>query len=881
MRTPEPGNLSDVRRVSPPSRPLHPVESSRLWYFGMVVLGQSLVSLSGETSPAGQAIAGVALALAGAFVLVRRDYGIPPPSGEWNTGDSPRPRVWGALLALIALMAASWLNFHAVRVGYDADESLELCLTAFPASQAGWLWWRGYDEPLTGNVLAVLWRFLPADYDSVKLAAFLLRTAAGVFVWLLASECFGRRVGLWCGLIVAASVMYVCSFNTVIKETSAPAVFFGCLFFTFRGLRTGSRWACVAGGVFAGLVPYTYATRMAMAGALAFWPLAAWFSAEKDYSLRGKGRLLPWCLVPALLMSAPFLYHLVRYPHAQILGGAAANQNSWFKGGLPLLLSDTWVDLQGIFAVGDHWFTRNYDSQPMLWFPVAVFFWVGLVLILFRWRETRVTIPLVLAVLCLGLAGMNWVNSPNFKLSRPAMLLATIPAALGMEWFSTRLARRFGKEILHWLIPSAVVLASFLHANLLLGQVGLHPASWWFRDPVLPREEFVRSHPDSLLFGIGVHVTNFRSEAPLREITSLREVLETPGDDREVVFLFPDGRQDWHRPLVQFWTSLYPGGRLEQHTVPVEGNRRWPVLITYTLPASAYWWLKPVKPDAPPLERASQYWDRARLLKEHRLPLEAWREALIAARLDPRLDSRVDALMENRGGRRGRLATLLRNGLWEEAREDLRFRGRLGGPSDWEREWLRFLDAHGLETRVYATHTPEEPILAQFRWYAPEMFMGYGAAALRRVHFSMRADGQLDIPETGSYRFRRLTNLGTPQRIMIDGTSVFEFSNRRADFEESAPILLSKGLHELRVENCNEFCFRGPASLPPRVPDPLSGHYQMDNFFALMWARGSGPFQTVPPERLYAPGAREIPVPPWPEAPNPPPSTRPRPAISR
>ncbi len=841
----------------------HPIFFHWGWFLSLIILGQLILSFGANFVGDGHQILGVFVAFTGSIILVQ--FAKPAIQNYW---DHPiilsRRQINGiTFTVLILFLTMSLLNYWTIQIGYDADEILEFGLVGLPAYKHGWLWWAANDETLTHNINAFVCHLFSIRFGSFKLTALFFRTGAGIFAWLLATELFGKKVGLWCGLILTSSVMYLCSFDSVIKEISVPMVFLACLFFTFRGLRTTEVWSLFAGGLCAGLVPYTYVTRIAMAGVFLCWPFLALMDQQKTYSLKNPGRKLLWWVGGFLLLIIPFVYYLVKYPKTLIWQSHVLSQSAWYHGGLFGVFQNMWSNVLAIMFQGDPFFTRNFDRCPMLWWPWACAFWIGLAMMLQRIRESRMAIPLLLMATLIGMAGLTYVGTPNFKFSRTAMLLATFPAALGIDFLAVEITRRFRRSILLW-TPLLLAAFSFQYGWHTLQTVMTHPVSWWFRDTIRPREAFVDAHPHHRIFGVGSYVTDMRAEGPVTEVSSLRQVLETPGDGRDVIFLFPDGREEWQRQMLTFWQAIYPGGQLQRHTVPVS-NGNWPVFISYKLPASQYWFLPSVPTDINIAEQASIWWQRAELLHRHGLIFEAWCDALRAAHLDPRYYPRADHLLGNQNDFKGRLEILIRGNLWNEAGTELTLWEKKTPLTPQEASWLTFLTAHGLELRVYSTYTASEPVIASFRQYMPEIHIGYTQAiARKRLHFAARAEGQLYVPKAGHYRFEDLTNIGNAQTIAVDGVTVVDTSTHGFDVAQANPIYLKRGLHSFSAENCSPFRMEGAGNKPAIsicIPNSLSYLYGFDACWWLKWQYEQGPIERIPPEYLYAPGAHETPLP--------------------
>src|SRR3989338_3153252 len=154
----------------------------------LIVVGQFIISFGKERIGDGHPILGVFLALSGGFALVwlakptvDNYWSHPIPSLPWQSVMIP-------VVLVMLLFAVSLLNYKTIQIGYDADETLEFGLVGLPAYKYGWLWWGGYDEMLTHNINALLCRLFSIRFETFKLTAFLFRTSAVIFLWLLATE---------------------------------------------------------------------------------------------------------------------------------------------------------------------------------------------------------------------------------------------------------------------------------------------------------------------------------------------------------------------------------------------------------------------------------------------------------------------------------------------------------------------------------------------------------------------------------------------------------------------------------------------------------------------------------------------------------------------
>ena len=823
----------------------------------IIILGQFMITL-GRTAEDPRLIVGVLLAAVGSLVLVWLARGQAQSYLATPEQISQRQGIFFNVVVVLLLLVTSWLNYTTVRIGFAEDERWEFTLMGLPAYMQGWQWWSAYDEPLVHNVNAGLCHLFGLRYDTFKLTAFFFRTGAGIFLWLLARELFGQRIGFWTGVILASSVMYMCSFNTVIKELSVPLVFLACVYFSLRGLRTRSAGNLLIGGLLAGLACYTYINRWAFLAALVCFAFATIIMRERTYAVTNAGKKPLLWLVGLLILATPGIYYQCLYPQASFFSEHATNHSAWHNGGALLLFKDVWLNLLAIVYRGDGWFTSNYALAPMLWWPWACAFWVGIGVMLLRLREARVYGPLLLMAALISFASLNYMYTPNFKLLRAAMLLAIIPAALGVDFLAAMLARGRRWPWLRW-APLLLMLLALGHGGFKLRTVMRNPASWWFyaANPVAPIEDFVFAHPQYRFFGVNQSITDPTPASRVTTIMDLRQVLETPVDGRDWVFLFQAGRQEYQQTLeanLKTWSNIFPGGAIKAHRFPVEGGQ-WLGFVSYQVPAARVWGLPLVNAAESHDAQAAAWWRRVVLWHKHGLVTEAWRDALQAAHLDPGYYERAEALLGNvSGGLDGRVDLLLKGHLWNEARVELEAYARNHTLGALQQSRLDFLKTRGLEMEVYATYTAGTSIVARLRQYMPVAHAG-------GITFA-RAKGQVYAPRDGTYRFGAVGGgLDSAHKVTIDNKIVSEHSRYRA-YTGLMPIFLNKGLHAFEVENCAPWRNQGDSPFLTRPPDPLSHLYNFTACFTLQWQIENAPLTLIPPEFLYATGAMETPVPP-------------------
>jgi len=839
------------------------------WAIGAVVAGQLLISFGQSLLGGYHLVIGVSLAIAGSVMLLCsskvefNDY--------WTNLDAEKmTRSWPLTVIVISvLLLSSWLNYKTDQIGFAEDEFLEFVSLGLQVFQDGWLWWANVDNVFTWNITGLLCRIMPLKFETIKFSAFIFRTGAGIALWLLAKELFGRRIGNLCGLIVATSVVYLCSFNTVIKDISSHVIFLATLLLIFMGSRRKSKLLLFIAGMSLGLSYYTYVSFLAFFGAIIIWAVISSSVSHGQAELKSRITMIIYGFAGFIILLVPALIYFLKYPypssHLHFLNDAAVSQSSWHAGGLRLVVKSFWLELLAVVYQGNHYFTNNFNNRPMLCWPLACGFWVGFIMMLRHLKESRVFVIFLVSAALLGLACLNVVHTPNWKISRTAMLLSVIPCAVGIDFISGLLAKRLKIQSVRWMPWAIVGLTSWFGLSG-LNQVMTHPASWWFRaaNTMKTREDFVYANSQCRFWELGAPVTDVTSNSIVKPIFSVRQVLETPNDGYDVIFMFPCGRQEWTakvNQLVGVWRGIYPGGNLQVYAVPVTGGQ-WPAFISYHVPAQQYWSLPKVNGYRDSMSKAETFWKRTQLLHQHGLVLEAWRDALNAAHLDDKYYPLADTLLGNVKGLDGRLSVLIKGRLWNDAREELEYWQSRAQLSAGQVVWRNFLEYHGLQIKAYDNYIGAGAPIAQWREYMSQMFMGiksFASSHHMNNCFIWRAEGQIYIPRDGTYRFDTSLGDNAQRNIFIDDKKILDVSVASFHHPElSERIYLKTGLHKLVAQNSTFIRFSGVHATPAGVPDVLGYLYGFDIAWFIKWQYEDGPVSFVDPEYLYSSSASNV-----------------------
>lgn len=129
------------------------------------------------------------------------------------------------------------------------------------------------------------------------------------------------------------------------------------------------------------------------------------------------------------------------------------------------------------------------------------------------------------------------------------------------------------------------------------------------------------------------------------------------------------------------------------------------------------------------------------------------------------------------------------------------------------------------------------------------------------LKFRAKAEGQLFVPRDGNYNFA-FSACDLPRLIMIDGQKVLETSRYHFSQGPGIPVFLKRGLHSFVVDSSPFYRFEGSCSMPTLLADPLNYLYGADDsYWPVKWQFENGAWTSIPSEYLYAPGAKETPLP--------------------
>ena len=368
---------------------------------------------------------------------------------RWGLVTPPRALVW-LMLALILLVALFLRVYQLDRFprGPFSDEAAAVILASEIAN--------GRTLPIfitayTGHevlfyYLAVpLMRLLGSTVFALRLTSALVGLATVLAAYLLAREFFDDEPAIeshWLGLFAAAlaatSFWHISVSRYGYRAITLPLMQPLMLFSLWRGLRR-NRWRwIVAAGILCGLVAYTYLSSRIVPVALAILFSLILIAEWKQWRLR-LAQLAALTLA-ALIVFAPLGIFFITHPETF---GARMTQVSIFSDGntsQSILIRNTLRALQVFTLRGDPSWRFNLPNLPMFEGPLALAFYIGLIVIAiqlvrgrgFLGRVRYALIVIWLLVMLLPTVLADPVDVPHSLRAIGVLPLAFFVPALGL-----------------------------------------------------------------------------------------------------------------------------------------------------------------------------------------------------------------------------------------------------------------------------------------------------------------------------------------------------------------------------------------------------------------------------------------------------------------
>ncbi|MDY7079884.1 MAG: glycosyltransferase family 39 protein [Chloroflexota bacterium] len=264
------------------------------------------------------------------------------------------------------------------------------------------------------------------------------------FTYLWARRLFGVKVGLGSAALVGVSFWTVCDSRFALNSQPAPALFTGAVYFLWLAIDDqGDKRRWWAWGLFALLLAGSfYVYEAVRAAAFAFGLLFVYLACFDRPRFRRHGAWFAGALVVAGLLAAPHLLDPNAWGRTSTLSGPlqAAGQ-----GDLRPLVANILSALGTFSFSGDSLVTYNLPGRPIFDPLASLFFYGGILLCLYRWREPAYAFLLLwlaagmLPTLVLG----EYTSTLHSKAAEAPIM--TLPALCAFE-VGRFVAARFGSS---------------------------------------------------------------------------------------------------------------------------------------------------------------------------------------------------------------------------------------------------------------------------------------------------------------------------------------------------------------------------------------------------------------------------------------------------
>ena len=460
----------------------------------------------------------------------------------------------------------AWTGLEASRILRDGP--IGVWSPSALGQPAGLFYWTGF-----------LFLFLEPGLLSLRLSTALLGVLTVPAFYLFARALIGRGPAALGTALLAVSYWHLHYSRISFPVVALPLVECVALYLLVRGLREGRMGLVAAAGAASALGVYVYGGSVGFALALAlFWGFLVLGGA---YSPRELARRALLFLVPALIVSAPFLHTVLGEPARVFSYGTISstfNDPSYVE-------AETTVEKAGfvlrrllggfaVYAVGrvvD--FTDGMGARGLLDPLTLALLALGTAAAVWRWREWPRF--LLLAGLIAGVLVTAYMALPTWAENRRG--IAALPmvfalAGVGGEAVVGWMARWVDRRWAYALLGVVVVIAAGLNLSYYFGPLANAPETRWvFAEEIARASQYVKGLPDEDLY------VYFYSGRWSYQYETRRFLLpDVPGEDRSREFgeYSLDRGEEHPRALfllqgpysgvVQDLRDLYPTGRYHE-----------------------------------------------------------------------------------------------------------------------------------------------------------------------------------------------------------------------------------------------------------------------------------------------------------------------------
>ena len=324
-------------------------------------------------------------------------------------------------------------------------------------------------EPLYPYSVSLTMLLLGPTVFALRLTTVFWGMATLLLTYALARRMFGPAVGLAAAGWLAVSFWGVMTSRVGLRAITLPATFTASAWAFWPAVERPTRaawWRAVLAGALLGLTFYTYMASRGLPAVYLLLPLVLW-AARPRRSLRPLLGLTLLLLLTGALVAAPLVHFLVTHPGAeQRIGQLARPLEQARHGDFAPLWQRIAATLPMLTFHGDPLWLYNISGRPLLDLCAGGLFYLGLLILLRRWRDPRHAF--LLLWLALGLA--------------PALLTgpdATVLRAIAAQPAIFIIAGRGTTALLRYLRPRRAATARLLTV-LALAYTAAHTAHDYF-----------------------------------------------------------------------------------------------------------------------------------------------------------------------------------------------------------------------------------------------------------------------------------------------------------------------------------------------------------------------------------------------------------------
>jgi 4-amino-4-deoxy-L-arabinose transferase-like glycosyltransferase len=431
-------------------------------------------------------------------------------------------------------------------------------------------------EPLFQHVAALMWLLVERSAFTFRLTAALIGVLGVIVGWLLVRSLFGRWVALLSTAALATAFVPVLFARLALRVIALPLFTALTTYALWRALdpesddpkKKGQILWFVVGGLSLGLALITYpAARVLPFTLLTFVIYLAIFHRERLKN-RWWGLLLYFGL--AALISGPMFLFLRANPDAeqryQQLSGLIG---TFGEGNLLPFIAGARQTLTMFILKGDPEWYYNIADRPFFPLPVALLFFLGVVLALWRWRQPAYTLALLLLLGGL-IPGMLSGTEPGFSRTINIIpivyVFPAIALVIGLNWAIQKWSKQ--RKLI---IGTAAILTLFYFAADIYAYFGIwvnHPEAQALHGvDILELSEHLEASPNSATIAISTPGVNYfdpwdRIQWELLTPGTLEprwfngaNSLIIPNSDEPVTYYFRD-----NTPIDENWTALLSEG---------------------------------------------------------------------------------------------------------------------------------------------------------------------------------------------------------------------------------------------------------------------------------------------------------------------------------